>query len=217
MIRRSDSDSNLREAVEGANAGVEGGHRLSDAASALLPRFELPHLAMPFSSLEVPTGVYVALGVAGAAIVGAPVLGLLLLGRGAQAVAKAAAEAAPTVAKVGPALLPLVPEAAPIVAAASLYSGATPPSASASTASGTPPSIGASSAAPVVSVAKDVVTLLRELGLPPAPVAPSAPAAAPAPPAASAPTATAPASAPIASAPAPPTSSSKKTLISSRR
>lgn len=101
-----------------------GGHRLADEAAErlrnALPKFEFP-------KLEIPTGAYVALGVAGAAVVGLPLFALYLAGRAAE-------KALPLVAQAGPALAPLVPEAAPVLAAASILQSVragAPPAASA--------------------------------------------------------------------------------------
>ena len=154
---------NLRETPEGvgSNPAAEIGYRLSDNASASLRAsmpFELPHLDLGLPSVEIPTGVYVALGMVGVAIVGAPFLGLYLLGRGARAAGQAAVAVAPTVATVGPALLPLMPEAAPVVAAAAALANVQKGSSNA----GQPvpaPSVG--------SVTSDAVTLLRTLGVVP--------------------------------------------------
>jgi hypothetical protein len=144
-----DSKGKVRERApeDGFDPIAQNGHRLSGEASTAAARFELPHLELP--RIELPTAAYVALGALGVAVVGAPIVGLYIVSR----VGKAAVKAAPAVAEIGSAVVPLVPKAAPLVAAASLYTQA---------------KSGGVSSQPAEKVASDVATVLRALGLAPA-------------------------------------------------
>jgi hypothetical protein len=131
--------------LEEAIRGTAQGHRLVDPDTGETPTPErmasavdtaaesakeaLADTAKAALSFKVPTGVYVGLAVGAAAVIGAPLLALYMIGRGAAAaargavaaapvVARAAYDVAPAVAAVGPAILPFAPEAAPVIAAA---------------------------------------------------------------------------------------------------
>lgn len=111
---------------------LEQGHRLSyggesDGEETLQERFErAADNAAAFArdelsmNITVPTAVKVAAGVVVVGIVALPVGAMVLSWLAARNAARVAAAAAPYVVEAGPVIMAAVPEAAPVVAAASV-------------------------------------------------------------------------------------------------